>query len=102
MNLLDLARSALADRPVEIGVVHDTPAAVTVQDPATEARRAKALAMLEADPKLQLVVVVEDPDADPVIVMVARRSYTGEIEIPLPFYDPLVLMELLDRQSDEQ
>ena len=67
--------------------------------PGSERRRGKAWAMLDADPKLQRAVVVDDPDADPVVVMVARRSYTGEIEIPRIAYDPLVLMELLDRHA---
>ena len=100
MNLLDLARSALVDGAAdEHPLGGPSPAPSDPIDPGTARRRAKVLAMLAADPKLQLAVVA-DTSADPVVVAIARRSYVGEIEIPATYYDPITLMGLLDRHSE--
>ncbi|HCZ14281.1 MAG: hypothetical protein AW09_002466 [Candidatus Accumulibacter phosphatis] len=65
-----------------------------------ERRRTKTLAMLGADPRLRYVVVVDDASTDPVVVAVAIREVaTFELEIPLKYYDALVLLELLEKHS---
>src|SRR5450759_2760366 len=88
--LTDQTRALIREHKAELLDVLSAP------DPATERRRAKVLAMFAADPRLRLAIVVDNPDADPVVVMVARRGYTGEIEIPHAYYNPVTLLELLD------
>jgi hypothetical protein len=74
--------------------------ALSTPDPATERRRVKALAMLDADPKLRIALVVSDPDSDPVLVTIGiHQVAVGEIEIPHAYYNPVTLMELLDQHT---
>ena len=79
-----------------------TPATDEPEDESgTEWRRLRVLAML-ADPGTRLAVVVDDPDSDPVRVMVGvRHIATAELEIPLAYYNLAALMELLDRHATE-
>lgn len=63
-------------------------------------RRTKTLTMLEDDPRLRYAVVVDDASTDPVAVAVGiREVVTFELEIPLKYYDALVLLELLEQHS---
>jgi hypothetical protein len=73
---------------------HDAPT-----DPNTERRRAKALALLGANPTWQRVVVAEA--GDPAIIGVAIRGMAyGELEIPAAKYDAATLMALLEQHGN--
>ena len=64
-------------------------------EPGAECRRAKALAMLEANPASRIAVVAEA--GSPAIVGIAIRGVGyGEIEIPAARYDPGALLAFLD------
>lgn len=68
-------------------------------DPATETRRGRVLAML-TDPNVRYAMEVNEPDTDPVRVMVGIRNVaTFELEIPASCYNPAALLELLDKHS---
>lgn len=63
-------------------------------------RRQTVLAMLAEQPGTRYAVVVVDPDADPVIVVVAVRDVgTCEIAIPADRFDPFALLEILARHD---
>jgi hypothetical protein len=49
--------------------------------------------------EITISMCAKQPDADPVVVMVARHGYTGELEIPHAYYNPVTLLELLDQHS---
>jgi len=69
-------------------------------DPGTERRRAKALAMLEANPSSRIAAVAEV--CDPVIVGVAIRGVAyEEIEIPAAGYDPFAILAMLERYNGD-
>jgi hypothetical protein len=75
-------------------------AATFALDPEVERRCAKALALLADNPNWRRAIVVEA--GDPVIVSVAIRGIGyGEIEIAPDRYDPLAIIELLDRYAVE-
>ncbi len=66
--------------------------------PESEARRQRALAMLAERPGLKYAVVVDDPDADPVVLALAIRDRgTCELRIPLDRYDGALLLDLLEQ-----
>ena len=65
-----------------------------------EARRQRVLAMLAERPGIRYAVVVDNPDADPVIVTLAVRGRAScELRIPRAKYDPWLLLELLEKHS---
>ena len=67
-----------------------------LSEPGTERRRAKALAMLEANPLSRIAVVADA--GGPVTVGVAIRGVAyGEIEILAGSYDPFALLSILER-----
>ena len=69
-------------------------------DPATMRRRAKALAILAANPGLRIAVVAEA--GDPAIIGVAIRCKAyGEFEIAAASYDGLALLAMLERYGAE-
>ena len=89
MNLLDLARSAL---PL------DAPIPTVPDDPATVRRRARVLAMLDADPDRRIAVVAEA--GNPAHVAVAIRGIAvGQLEIAKDRYDAFTLLALLDEHA---
>jgi hypothetical protein len=91
MNLLDLARSAMVDRDERAS---DDPLEAP-SDPAVARRRARALAMLDADPDRQIVVIAEA--GDPAHVTVAIRGVAvGDLEVPAERYDAFALLALME------
>ena len=104
MTLLDLARGALTDNAASDG---EPKCAVTAADrgevaadPATERRRAKALALLAEHLNWRRVVIAEA--GDPVIVGIAGWGIGyGELEIPAGAYDVATLLALLDTYGRE-
>lgn len=69
-------------------------------DPAAEARRQRVLAMLAEDPNVRRSAVVDNPDADPVLLTVAIRDVaTFELAIPAAKFDPFLLLSLIDRHG---
>jgi hypothetical protein len=100
VNLLDLARGALAERdasehesrPTATGEVDPVPS----PDANTKRRRAKAVALLRANPEWQRAVLAEA--GDPTVIGIAIRGVAyGEIEIPAAKYDPALLLALFDQ-----
>jgi len=65
-------------------------------DAASERRRAKTLAMLEAEPTGRYVVIAEAGDPAVVGIAISGLAY-GELEIPRQSYDGLVLLAMLER-----
>ena len=63
-----------------------------------EARRQRVLAMLAERPGIRYAVVVDNPDADPVIVALGIRGQaTCELRIPREKFDPFLLLDLIER-----
>ncbi len=105
MNLLDLARSALADRaagePEPERLTTAAEPAPVVADPAVKRRRARAFALLAEHPNWRRVVVAEA--GEPVIIGIAIRDVGyGEIVIPAKRYDVPALIALLDEYGQLQ
>lgn len=68
---------------------------------AMEARRQRVLAMLTERPGIKYAVVVDSPDADPMILAVAIRGVgTCELRISRAKYDGMQLLELIERRAD--
>ena len=67
-------------------------------DPAAESRRQRVMAMLSNDPALRLAVVC-DGQGDPVPVTVAIREGTCEVLIPAARFDPLAILDLVERHT---
>ncbi len=62
-------------------------------------RRARALALLEANPNWRRAVICEA--GNPAIIGIAVRTFGyGELEIPTEKYDPVAIMALLDRHGE--
>ncbi len=71
--------------------------------PAPEPWRLRVLAMLDSDPRRKYAVLACDPAADPVLVSVAIRDLGSfQIEIPRQFYDPFVLLQLIQEHTGER
>ncbi len=71
----------------------------SLPDPAAEGRRQRVLAMLADNPALRLAVVC-DGQGDPVPVAVAIRDKgTCEVLIPAARFDPIALLELIEKHS---
>jgi hypothetical protein len=75
-------------------------------DPAIEARRQRVLAMLAERAGIRYAVVVDDPDADPVRLMLAIRraapdgsTVSAELAIPRAKYDAALLLDLIARHG---
>ena len=69
-------------------------------DPAAEARRQRVLAMLAENPNVRRAVVVDNADADPVLVAVGIRDVaTFELVIPAARFDAFKLLELIERHG---
>lgn len=69
-------------------------------DPAMEARSLRVLAMLAERPGIKYAVVVDNPNADPVIVALGIRGQaTCELRIPREKYDPFLLLDLIERHG---
>jgi len=100
-------RSALTDEARDLIRTHKAEllAALTnegdpLPDPAAESRRQRVLAMLAERPGVRYAVVVDDPDTDPVRLMVGIRDVaTFEVEIPKSKYDPVLLLDLIERHG---
>ena len=74
--------------------------ASALPDLAMEARRQRVLAMLAARPGIRYAVVVDNDDADPVILTLAVRGLAScELRIPRAKYDPWLLLELIEKHS---
>ena len=69
-------------------------------DPAAEGRRARALAMLEANPTGRYVAIAEAGDPAVVGIAISGLAY-GELEIPRQSYDGLVLLAMLERYGGD-
>ena len=69
-------------------------------DPAMEARRRRVVAMLDKRPGIRYAVIVDNPNADPVIVALAIRDVgTCELAIPAANYDAFALLALIERHG---
>lgn len=72
----------------------------TFSDPAMEARRQRVLAMLAERPDIKYAVVVDNSNADPVILTLAIRGRaTCELRIPRDKYDPWLLLQMIERHG---
>ena len=67
-------------------------------DPDVERRRAKALALLDADPERQIAVVAEAGDPAHVAVAI-RGAVVGELEIGADRYDGFALLALMQQHG---
>lgn len=66
-----------------------------------EGRRARVLAMLDADPSMRIAVAC-DGEGDPVAVAVAIRDKGAcEVLIPAARFDPFALLELVARHGGQ-
>lgn len=76
-------------------------------DPAAEARRQRMLAMLAKRPGIRYAVVTDtEADPDAVILALAIRgampdgsTVTAELAIPRAKYDPVMLLDLIERHG---
>lgn len=69
-------------------------------DSAMEARRQRVLATLAAQPGIRYAVVVDNPNADPVIVALGIRGQaTCELRVPLAKFDPFLMLDLIGRHG---
>lgn len=69
-------------------------------DPAMEGRRRRVLAMLAERPGIRYAVIVDNPNADPVIVVLAIRDVgTCELAIPAANYDAFALLAMIERHG---
>jgi hypothetical protein len=93
MNLLDLARSALSDRADSATELSPT------ADPGVERRKARALAMLDADPNRRLAVVAEAGNSAHITVAI-RGVAVGELTIPAERYDGFALLALMQQYGN--
>jgi len=96
MNLLDLARAAVLESPAESAV---DDAGV---DPDVARRRAKALALFDAEPTRQIAIVAEAPkpgEAVGYICTAIRSVAVGDITVPAEKYDAVALLEFMDEYA---
>ena len=71
-------------------------------DPAMEDRRQRVLAILAENPNIRRAVLVDNADADPVLLSVAIRDMaTCELAIPAAKFDAFLLIELIGRHGAE-
>ena len=97
-NILARPREAMTDEARRLIREHKA-ALLTVLGAGAEARRARVLAMLIADPSLRIAVAC-DGEGDPVPVAVAIRDKgTCEVLIPADRFDPFALLELVARHA---
>ena len=96
----DLRATIRARKPellAELTVANESQADASA-DPGTERRRAKARALLEANPNWRRVVIAEA--GEPAIIGIAVRTLGySEIEIPAAKYDAAALITLLDQYA---
>lgn len=72
----------------------------TLPDSAMEARRQRVLSVLAERPDVRYAVVVDNPNADPVIVALGIRDQaTCELCIPRATFDPFLLLALIERRG---
>ena len=85
-----------AENDDTVGKATDDP----LPDPAMEGRRQKVLAMLNARPGTRYAALVDDPNADPVIVSIGiRDAGTCELAIPAANYDAFALLAVIERHT---
>jgi hypothetical protein len=70
-----------------------------VVDPGVERRRARALAMLDADPNRRLAVVAEAGNSAHITVAI-RGVAVGELTIPAERYDGFALLALMQQYGN--
>jgi hypothetical protein len=95
MNLLDLARAGVLETPTA-SATDDARI-----DPDVTRRRAKALALLDAEPTRQIAIVAEAPKPGETVSRVCiaiRHVAVGDIAIPAEKYD-LALLALMDEHA---
>lgn len=91
-NVPTAASTIATDEPGDLGAGVVTPEA--------EARRERVLAMLAERPGIKYAVVVDNPNADPVIVALGIRGQaTCELRIPREKYDGVLLLDLIERHG---
>lgn len=65
-----------------------------------EGRRAKVLALLREKPSIRYAIEVLDANTDPVVVSIGIRNVaTFEMNIPHHSYDPIALLELIEKHA---
>ncbi len=90
--------SVYAVSPVSPVVPTESSNCAALPDPAMEARRQRVLAVLAERPGIKYAVLVDSPDADPVIVALGIRGHaTCELRIPREKFDPFLLLDLIER-----
>ena len=68
-----------------------------------ERRRAKVLSMLRDNPGIRYAIEVVDANTDPVIVSIGIRNVaTFEMNIPQAYYDPIALLELIEKHTGDE
>ena len=95
-----VAKSQESQAPRVLAPARDTPKAEPIADPEAEARRQRVLTMLAENPNIRRAVVVDNADADPVLVAVGIRDVaTFELVIPAARFDAFKLLELIERHG---
>ena len=97
-NLSDAARALIrAHKPeilAELAAANDP----ADGDPAVASRRARALALLDADPGRRIAVIAEA--GDPAHVAIAIRGVAvGELTVPADRYDAFALLALMQQHG---
>lgn len=83
-------------------VIQQSKAAI-ISELQLESRRAMVLAMLRDNPGIRYAIEVLDANTDPVIVSIGIRNVaTFELNIPLPYYDALALVELMEKHTGDE
>ena len=84
-------------KPGIMAVLHEA-ANDLLPDSAMEARRQRVLTMLAEQPGIPYAVVVDNPDTDPVIMVLGIRGQaTCELLVPREKFDPFLLLDLIGR-----
>ena len=70
-------------------------------DSAMEARRQRVLTVLAEQPGIPYAVVVDNPDTDPVIMVLGiRGQVTCEFRVPREKFDPFLLLDLIGHHCE--
>lgn len=92
-NMTDATRALIRTRKPEI--LAELAANDPAVDLAVERRKARALAMLDADPNRRIAVIAEAGDPAAHVTVAVRGVAVGELTIPAERYDGFALLALM-------
>ena len=103
-NLTDMTRALIRTHKPEIlaELAANDPGIDPPVDPDVVRRRAKALALLDAEPTRQIAIVAEAPkpgEAVGYICTAIRSVAVGDITVPAEKYDAVALLEFMDKYA---